>query len=153
MARFPFPLSDVSNGEWCPRPPSAKQRLAARLLDEEVARRARRLGLTRGEFLRTAAGTATAFMVLNHDASSVSTPRGSTGSTRARAAARSTGSIGCGPSRAASAPGGACGRTGRARDGSSWRCSLTARGSTAESAFRIAGFPASAIGETRKICP
>jgi len=40
MARFPFPLSDVSNGEWCPRPPSVKQRLAARLLDEEVARRA-----------------------------------------------------------------------------------------------------------------
>ena len=65
MARFAFPLSDVSNGEWCPRPPSAKQRLAARLLDEEVARRARRLGLTRGEFLCTAAGTATAFMVLN----------------------------------------------------------------------------------------
>ena len=65
MARFPFPLSDVSNGEWCPRPPSEKQRLAARLLDEEVGHRARRLGLTRGEFLRTAAGTATAFMVLN----------------------------------------------------------------------------------------
>src|SRR5437773_7651860 len=89
--RVPFPLSDVSNGEWCPRPPSAKQRLAARLLDEEVARRVRRLGLTRGEFLRTAAGTATAFMVLNHDASSVSTPRGSTGSTRAPTVARSTG--------------------------------------------------------------
>jgi len=63
--RLPLPMSDVSNGEWCPRPPTAKQRLAARLLGEEAGRRARRLGLTRAEFLRSAAGTATAFMVLN----------------------------------------------------------------------------------------
>jgi predicted TIM-barrel fold metal-dependent hydrolase len=62
---LPLPLSDVSNGEWCPRPPSARQRAAARLLAEEAERRARRLGLTRREFLRTAAGTATAFWVLN----------------------------------------------------------------------------------------
>ncbi len=62
---FPFPLSDVSNGEWCPRPPSARQRAAAKLLAAEAERRARRLGLTRREFLRTAAGTATAFWVLN----------------------------------------------------------------------------------------
>lgn len=62
---LPFPLSDVSNGEWCPRPPSARQRAAARLLRDEADRRARRLGLTRREFLRTAAGTATAFWVLN----------------------------------------------------------------------------------------
>ena len=63
--RVPFPLSDVSNGEWCPRPPSAKQRLAARLIAEECDRRARRHGMTRAQFLRTAAGTATAFWVLN----------------------------------------------------------------------------------------
>ena len=62
---FPLPLSDVSNGEWSPRPPSEKQRLAAKLLREEADRRARRLGLSRRDFLRTAAGTATAFMVLN----------------------------------------------------------------------------------------
>lgn len=62
---FPFPLSDVSNGEWCPRPPSARQRAAARLLAEEAERRARRLGLSRREFLRSAAGTATAFWVLS----------------------------------------------------------------------------------------
>src|SRR3989441_12148844 len=61
----PSPLSDVSNGEWCPRPPSAKQRLAARLIAEECDRRARRHGMTRAQFLRTAAGTATAFWVLN----------------------------------------------------------------------------------------
>ena|SRR5207244_4120477 len=63
--RLPLPMSDVSNGEWCPRPPTPAQRLAAPLLGEEVERRARRLALTRGEFLRSAAGTATAFMVLN----------------------------------------------------------------------------------------
>jgi hypothetical protein len=62
---FPLPLSDVSNGEWCPRPPSRRQRAAARLLAAEAERRARRLGLTRREFLRSAAGTATAYWVLS----------------------------------------------------------------------------------------
>jgi hypothetical protein len=63
--RAPFPLSDVSNGEWCPRAPNERQRLAARLLADEADRRARRLGVSRRDFLRSAAGTATAFMVLN----------------------------------------------------------------------------------------
>jgi uncharacterized protein len=63
--RPPFPLSHVSNGEWCPPPPSRRQLAAARLLAEEAVPRARRLGLTRAEFLRTAAGTMTAYMVLN----------------------------------------------------------------------------------------
>jgi hypothetical protein len=62
---FPFPLSDVSNGEWCPRPPNALQRAAAKMLGEEAERRAKRLGMSRRQFLRTAAGTATAYMVLN----------------------------------------------------------------------------------------
>lgn len=62
---LPFPLSDVSNGEWCPRPPSATQRLVKRRLLEEAERRAARLGMSRRAFLRTAAGTATAYMVLN----------------------------------------------------------------------------------------
>lgn len=70
MPRFgppdlPFPFSDVSNGEWCPRPPSRRQREAVRLYREESERRARRLGMTRREFVRSAAGTATAFFVLN----------------------------------------------------------------------------------------
>src|SRR5262245_55817160 len=64
-ATVPFPMSPVSNGEWCPKAPTPTQRLAEQLVAEETARTARRLGLTRGEFLRTAAGTATAFMVLN----------------------------------------------------------------------------------------
>src|SRR5437879_4627175 len=65
VPRFPFHLSDVSNGEWCPRPPSERQPLAAKLLRVEADWRARRLGVSRRDFLRTAAGTATAFMVLN----------------------------------------------------------------------------------------
>src|ERR1700741_3791302 len=61
----PFPFSDVSNGEWCPRPPNARQKLAGRLFAEEADRPAKSLGLTRRQFMQTAAGTATAFMVLN----------------------------------------------------------------------------------------
>ncbi len=64
-SELPFPLSDVSNGEWCPRPPNPKQRAVKLLLLEEADRRAKRLNMTRRQFLRTAAGTATAFMVMN----------------------------------------------------------------------------------------
>jgi len=61
----PFPFHSVSNGEWSPPPPSRQQREAAKLYVAESERRARRLGMTRREFMQTAAGTATAFMVLN----------------------------------------------------------------------------------------
>jgi len=62
---LPFPLAPVSNGEWVPPPPTAKQRTVMRLVAEESDRRARKLGMTRRDFLRTAAGTATAYMVMN----------------------------------------------------------------------------------------
>jgi predicted TIM-barrel fold metal-dependent hydrolase len=58
-------MTPVSNGEWIPPPQTPKQRQATQLLGEESDRRAKRLGMTRNQFLRTAAGTATAFMVLN----------------------------------------------------------------------------------------
>src|SRR6185436_20135919 len=61
----PFPMSPVSNGEWLPGSPTPRQLLTAHLVAEETARRARRLGMSRRAFLETAAGTATAFMVLN----------------------------------------------------------------------------------------
>jgi predicted TIM-barrel fold metal-dependent hydrolase len=64
-ATVPFPMSPVSNGEWCPGAPTPRQVLTAHLVGEETARRARRLGMSRRAFLETAAGTATAFMVLN----------------------------------------------------------------------------------------
>ena len=63
--RPPFPFVPVSNGEWMPLPPDASQVRAARMLAEEATLRARRLGMSRAEFLRSAAGTLTAFMVLN----------------------------------------------------------------------------------------
>src|SRR5262245_37416156 len=62
---LPFPVSPVSNGEWFPEPITHKQRLVKKLIEEETVARAKRHGLTRGQFLRTAAATATAFMVLN----------------------------------------------------------------------------------------
>lgn len=62
---LPFPLSDVSNEEWCPGPPSPSQVRAAEVLNQEVEWRLRKLDLTRRQFLRTAAGTATAFWAVN----------------------------------------------------------------------------------------
>ena len=62
---LPFPVYPVSNGEWMPGPITPKQQLAAKLIQEETTARAKRHGMTRGQFLRTAAATATAFMVLN----------------------------------------------------------------------------------------
>jgi hypothetical protein len=61
----PFPVSPVSNGEWWPRYDVAKARLTEKLIAEEADAQAKRHGMTRAQFLRTAAGTATAFWVLN----------------------------------------------------------------------------------------
>jgi hypothetical protein len=64
-ARLPFPTAPVSNGEWCPPPITPQQQLAAKLIAEETEKQAKRHGMTRARFLRTAAATATAFAVLN----------------------------------------------------------------------------------------
>ncbi len=64
-AIVPFPTYPVSNMEWVPTGPTEKQKLAERLIAEECAERAKRHGMSRAQFLRTAAATATAFMVLN----------------------------------------------------------------------------------------
>lgn len=63
--RTPFPVSPVSNLEWVPPPPTARQRLAEKLIDEEMTARAKRHGMTRGQFMRTAMATVVAFSVLN----------------------------------------------------------------------------------------
>lgn len=63
--RLPFPVSDVSNGEWIPRPPTARQRAAARMIAEECEHAARRHAMTRAAFLKTALATTIAFSVLN----------------------------------------------------------------------------------------
>jgi hypothetical protein len=55
----------VSNGEWCPLPITDRQRRLARLIVDETTQRANWHGMTRGQFLRTAAATMTAFMCIN----------------------------------------------------------------------------------------
>ncbi len=62
---LPFPLSPVSNGEWSPMPPTPQQRKVMRLVHEEAHKNAARLGMSRRDFLRTTAGTATAYMAMN----------------------------------------------------------------------------------------
>ncbi len=61
----PFPMSPVSNGEWIPPDPTKKAQIASKLIAEEVEFQAKRHAMTRGQFLRTAAGTCVAFSVLN----------------------------------------------------------------------------------------
>ena len=62
---LPFPVAPVSNGEWCPLPITDRQRSLAQLIADETALRAKRHGMSRKQFLRTAAATMTAFMCMN----------------------------------------------------------------------------------------
>src|SRR6185295_13194792 len=64
-APTPFPTVPVSTGEWMPPAITAKQRQATRLIAEEMDTGAKRHGMTRKQFIRTAAATTTAFMALN----------------------------------------------------------------------------------------
>lgn len=64
-ATTPFPMSPVSNGEWMPNPITEKQHAAERLVAEEAEAIARRHAMSRAQFLRSAAGTALGFWVLN----------------------------------------------------------------------------------------
>ena len=61
----PFPVTPVSNLEWVPPPPTERQLIAQKVIDEEMTARAKRHGMTRAEFMRTAAATVVAFSVLN----------------------------------------------------------------------------------------
>jgi predicted TIM-barrel fold metal-dependent hydrolase len=63
--RTPFPVRPVSNLEWVPPPPTERQLLAEKLIDEEMTVRARRHGMTRAQFMRTAMATVVAFSILN----------------------------------------------------------------------------------------
>ena len=62
---LPFPVAPVSNGEWCPLPITDRQRRLAQVIVEETTARAKWHGMTRGQFLKTAAATMTAFMCMN----------------------------------------------------------------------------------------
>src|SRR5262249_62377329 len=61
----PFPTVPVSNGEWLPGPITKRQLVLHKLITEECAWRAKWHGMTRKQFLRTAAATATAWMCMN----------------------------------------------------------------------------------------
>ncbi|MEO8178698.1 MAG: amidohydrolase family protein [Deltaproteobacteria bacterium] len=66
--RSPIPFDPPSNGEFCPRPPSARARLAERLWRRLVEDQHRRLGLSRRQFVESACGMASALWAINQAA-------------------------------------------------------------------------------------
>jgi len=66
--RSPIPFDPPSNGEFCPRPPSARALLAERLWHRIVEDKHRRLGLTRRQFVESACGVASALWAINQAA-------------------------------------------------------------------------------------
>ena len=62
---LPIKLDSTSNGEYWPRPPSAALRHATASALEATTRNARRLGMTRREYLASCCGAATVFLALN----------------------------------------------------------------------------------------
>src|SRR5262249_4875715 len=61
----PLPTQVMSNEEYVPLPPTPEQLRLAALIDETARRHARRLGITRRDFLSSSAGMASAFIALN----------------------------------------------------------------------------------------
>ncbi|MFN7276388.1 MAG: amidohydrolase, partial [Betaproteobacteria bacterium] len=61
----PVPTQIVSNGEFNPMPQTTEQRRVEALVKSLGSRLARRQGLSRRDFLRTASGMATAFLAMN----------------------------------------------------------------------------------------
>jgi len=62
---LPIPTQLVSNGEYWPVPQNERQRKIEALVRSMADERARKLGISRRAFLRSAAGTATALMAIN----------------------------------------------------------------------------------------
>lgn len=63
--RLPIPTQVVSNGEYLPEPQTAEQQKVDGLVAELADANARKLGMGRRDFLRTAAGTATVLYAMN----------------------------------------------------------------------------------------
>jgi hypothetical protein len=63
--RLPIKLDTASNGEYEPQPLTPEVQLIKRLAMERAERNARRLGLSRRQFLMTACGTATTLLCMN----------------------------------------------------------------------------------------
>jgi uncharacterized protein len=60
----PIPFHTGSNGEFVPRPPTARDQQAEELFRRYVDEHAPRMGTSRREFIRSACGTATALLVV-----------------------------------------------------------------------------------------
>src|SRR5580765_249076 len=63
--RLPVKLDTATNGEFAPIPLESMHRLANETAMRDATRHARGLGLSRREFLVSAAGTATALLAMN----------------------------------------------------------------------------------------
>ncbi|MDH3202146.1 MAG: amidohydrolase [Myxococcales bacterium] len=61
----PIPFRTGSNGEFDPPPPTKRDRIAEETFQRLVAEKARRLGLSRRDFVSSTMGTATALCVIN----------------------------------------------------------------------------------------
>ncbi len=80
----PIAFSACSNGEYCPRPETARDRLAEELFLRIVEDKHRRLGMTRRAFSQSSCGMAAALMVINQvygcgNGSKAAEPAGSAG--------------------------------------------------------------------------
>jgi hypothetical protein len=73
---LPFLPGEVGNGEFLPRPPTARDRAVVRQCLAEADRASRRLGLDRRRFLQSAGGMATMLAAVNLAACSGSSPDG-----------------------------------------------------------------------------
>src|ERR1700674_4102661 len=63
--RLPIPTQVISNEEYYPLPQTTEQKAVEYQLLRMATRNAKKLGIDRRQFLRTACGTATAFAALN----------------------------------------------------------------------------------------
>ena len=63
--RLPVKLDEATNAEFAPLPLEPQARLANRMAQDRATEHARRLGLSRRDFMISAAGTATTLLALN----------------------------------------------------------------------------------------
>src|SRR5262245_16014878 len=61
----PIPFRSGSNGEYAPRAPTARDRLAEELYAKESDARAKKHGIPRRQFVESSAGTTLALMIIN----------------------------------------------------------------------------------------
>ena len=64
--RLPIKLEPVSNGEFVPRPEDPRLAVVRRVAHEQAGENARRLGLSRRQFLESTCGAATVLLAMNH---------------------------------------------------------------------------------------